>query len=295
MKNYIELLTDALNNGTHKVDRTGVGSRSVFGRMLKYNLTDGFPMVTTRKVALRPAFEETMFFLRGETNTKLLEEKNVNIWKGNTTREFLDSRNLHHLPEGDMGKGYGHMIRKWESPVYDEKLQKHIVKRTDQISNLINDIQNDPYSRRHIVTHWNPGQLNEAALPPCHVMHMYSVEGEFSIDNGKLNSCFIMRSSDLYLGLPTNLMSYALINMAFSKILGLQPGELTYFGWDAHLYDNQIETVKQQIQREPKNLPQLNFKKDFKSLDEFLELQYEDIELIGYDPHPAFPKIDMAV
>lgn len=291
MQNYINLIKDVLENGTDKPDRTSVGeSRAVFGRLLRWNLSEGFPIITTRKVPLRIAFEETMFFLRGETNTKLLEEKKINIWKGNTSREFLDSRGLHHLPEGDMGKGYGYQWRHWESPVEEYPLGAGSYKltKTDQIKDLLAGIKKDPFGRRHVVTGWNPGQLHEMALPPCHMLHMYSVEGNFTTDGCKLNNCFVMRSNDVPYGLPFNIMGYALLNHIFAKHLGLEPGELVYMGWDVHIYKNQIEMCKELIKREPRPLPKLIIKKDLPTLQDIMDLQWSDIELIGYDPHPDF-------
>lgn len=286
MKNYIDLLKDVLENGIDKPDRTSVGeSRSVFGRLLRWDLADGFPIITTRKVPLRIAFEETMFFLRGHTNTKLLEEKNINIWKGNTSREFLDSRGLHYLPEGAMGKGYGYQWRYWETVNPDHPSE---IIKTDQISNLLTGIRKDPYGRRHVVTGWNPGQLNEMALPPCHMMHMYSVEGDFTVNQGKLNNCFVMRSNDVPYGLPFNIMSYALLNHIFAKHLNLIPGELVYMGWDVHIYKNQLDMAREQIKREPRPLPKLIIKKDLLTMHDIMNLQWSDIELIGYDPHPDF-------
>lgn len=282
MKNYIDLIKDVLENGTDKPDRTSVGeSRAVFGRILRWDLSEGFPIITTRKVPLRIAFEETMFFLRGETNTKLLEEKKINIWKANTSREFLDSRGLHYLPEGDMGEGYGFMWRHWPE-------KSLVAGEFDQIKELLKNIRNDPFGRRHVVTGWNPGRLHRMALPPCHMLHMYSVEGNFTTDGCKLNNCFVMRSNDVPYGLPFNIMGYALLNHIFAKHLGLEPGELVYMGWDVHIYKNQIEMCKELIKREPRPLPKLVIKKDLPTLQDIMDLQWSDIELIGYDPYPDF-------
>lgn len=292
MQNYKDLLQDIILNGVDKPDRTGIGSRAVFGRMLRWDLAQGFPLLTIRKVPLRIAFEETMFFLRGETNTKLLEEKKINIWKGNTTREFLDARGLPHLPEGDMGKGYGYQWRHWETPQvfsFDNGVLMDTfvgVKKTDQIADLLHGLKKDPYGRRHVVTGWNPGQLHEMALPPCHMLHMYSVEGDFTVNDGRLNNCFVMRSNDVPFGLPFNIASYALLNYIFAKFLGMQPGDLVYMGWDVHVYQNQLDMAAEMLQRDPRPLPQLTIKKDLQTFDDILSLQWEDIEVIGYDPHP---------
>jgi len=290
MQNFIDLIQDILTNGVDKSDRTGIGSKAVFGRQLRWDLSDGFPIITTRKVPLRIAFEETMFFLRGETNTKLLEEKKINIWKKNTSREFLDGRGLHHLPEGDMGKGYGYQWRHWET--MDAKMtwswsdEENIerVKRgpeVDQIRELLEGIKKDPFGRRHVVTGWNPGQLHEIALPPCHMLHMYSV----TPDN-KLHTSFVMRSNDVPFGLPFNIMGYALLNHIFAKHLGLTPGELVYMGWDVHIYQNQMDMVREQLTRTPRKLPTFNIKKDLSTFEDIMNLQWEDVELIGYDPYP---------
>lgn len=286
MQNYIELLRDVYHNGTDKDDRTGIGSRAVYGRMLRWDLANGFPIITSRRVSLRIAFEETMFFLRGESNTKLLEQKNINIWKGNTSREFLDNRGLNHLPEGDMGRGYGVQWTDWQSPVVDSNGDIIAVSHTNQVEGLIDGIKKDPYSRRHVITGWNPGELSQMALPPCHMLHMYSVEGSFTVGSGKLNNCFVMRSNDVPFGLPYNIMSYALINHIFAKHLELAPGELVYMGWDVHIYQNQFDMVEEQLTREPRDLPQLKINKNLATYNDILNLQWEDIELVGYDPHP---------
>jgi thymidylate synthase len=288
MKQYLELIKDILNEGIEKEDRTGVGSVAVFGKQLRFDLSEGFPIITSRRVSLRIAFEETMFFLRGESDTKKLEEKKINIWKGNTTREFLDKKGLTYLPEGDMGKGYGYQWVHWEKYKLSENQgnesgdPRFVVGEVNQVKELLDGLRNDPYGRRHIITAWNPGQLEDMALPPCHLMHMYSVA------EGKLHNCFIMRSNDVMYGLPYNIMGYALLNHIFAKFLGLLPGDVVYMGWDAHIYKNQISMAKEQILRDVRSLPQLKINKDLKTFEDILSLEFDDIELIGYNPHPDF-------
>ncbi len=281
MKNYLELLQDIMDNGFDKDDRTGIGSRSVWGRTLRWDLSEGFPIITTRKVALRIAFEETMFFLRGDRDTTLLEEKNIHIWKGNTTREFLDERGLDWLEEGDMGYGYGHQWRNfggWD--IADSPEDWHYT-GVDQVVGMLEDIKRDPFSRRHIITAWNPHQLEKTALPPCHILHQYQVTPA-----GKLNSSFLMRSNDVPFGLPYNIMGYALLNILFATYLGYEPGELVYQGNDAHIYKNQFDMVKEQLTRTPHPLPQLKILKHLNTLDDLLELQYNDILLENYVAEP---------
>jgi thymidylate synthase len=269
MENYLNLVSKILENGTLKQDRTDVGqSYSCWGEMLKFDLNEGFPILTTRKLSLRIAFEETMFFLRGQTDTKILEQKNIGIWTENTSRDFLDGRGLHHLPEGDMGKGYGYQWRNFNG--------------VDQLKNLVESLKNDPWGRRHNITAWNPSELSEMALPPCHLYQQYQI-----ID-GKLNSLFFMRSTDVIYGLGYNIISYALINHMLAKLLGLQVGELVYMGADAHIYANQVEIAKQQVIRLPRELPTLNINKDYDTLEGMLELEFTDLELVGYLPHPDF-------
>jgi thymidylate synthase len=303
MQNYLDLLQDILDNGFDKDDRTGIGSRSVFGRSLRWNLADGFPMITTRKVTFRIAFEETMFFLRGDRDTKKLEAKKINIWKGNTTREFLDKRGLTHLEEGDMGYGYSHQWRNFggqdavtltdlmPGPYQGETVLQPAEAGVDQIANLIEGLRNEPFSRRHLVTAWNPQQVDETPLPPCHILQQYQVTTD-----GRLNSCFIMRSNDVPYGLPYNIMGYAFLNIAFAQLLGHTPGELVYFGGDAHIYHNQIDMVREQLTRKPYTLPTLKINKSLNTLEDVLSLEYGDIEIIGYEAHPDFKnKPPMAV
>lgn len=282
MNNYLSLLKDIDENGVTKESRSG-NTKSVFGRMLRFDLGEGFPILTTRKVALRIAFEETWFFLRGETDTKKLEEKKINIWKGNTSREFLDDNNLQDLPEGSLGTGYSHQWRNFGGSIGIED-------GIDQISKLVEGLKNDPNSRRHIVTAWNPTQLDGTPLPPCHVYHQYY------ISDGKLSSSFMMRSTDVPYGLPYNIMSYSLITSCIAKLLNLEVGEVVYFGNDVHIYEEQLPMIRDQVKRKPKSLPKLVIKKELKNIDDLLSMVYNDIKIEGYDPHPDFKnKPSMAV
>lgn len=277
MKNYLLLLAEVLNDGQETVNRTSVSTIRKTGCTLRFNLQDGFPILTSRRISFKICFEETMMFLRGETQTKVLEEKGINIWKDNTSKSFLISRGLDHLEEGDMGKGYGHQIRNFGSSGYD------------QLVNLLEQLLIDPHSRRHVISHWCPYELNSTALPPCHIMHMYSIRDDY------LDSSFIMRSSDLYHGLPYNIMSYALINCIIAKYIGKQPGELIYFGHDCHVYSTHKDAVTTLLTREPKALPKLVIHKDLNTIQDILTLQLTDVELINYDPLPALKRVAMIV
>ena len=279
---YLRILHDISTTGKKKADRTGVGTRSIWTSYMKIDLAQGFPLLTTRFIAFRLAFEETMFFLRGLTDTKLLEEKKVNIWKGNTTREFLDKRNLAHLAEGDMGKGYGFQ---WRNFMGEEDSQG-----VDQIEELIAGLRRDPDSRRHLVTAWNPKQLPDMALPPCHCLWQCFVEGK------TINMLFFMRSSDFYHGAPTNVASYALILHLLAHLLGYEAGELVYMAGDVHLYETQMEVVTEQLGRTPDNpLPRIRFKKTFTTLEEMLSLNFEDVELVNYEHQGRLKKVEMAI
>lgn len=280
-KQFLELLREVYENGDDKGDRTGVGTRSIFTGYMKFKLDEGFPLLTSRFIPLRLIFEETMMFLRGETNTKKLEGKNVNIWKGNTSREFLDDKGLQHLPEGSLGKGYSFQWRNFGGTEEESGV--------DQIKELLEQLKSNPNSRRHLVSAWNPKQLQETPLPPCHILHQYYV------NKGKLSTVFYMRSSDFYHGAPFNIASYALLNAIFAKHLGLEQGELAYMGGDVHIYNSQLEVVAEQLTKEPKALPQLKINKDLNTLDDIMNLQWEDIELIGYEHCGKLKKVDMAV
>ena len=304
-KQYLSIMKDVLDNGIDRPDRTGVGSRATWHQSMRIDLAEGFPILTTRKLAFRIAFEETWFFLRGETDTKKLEDKKINIWKGNTSREYLDKVGLSYLPEGHMGKGYSFQWRNFGGEFKDEvdcrtfQARKNYTKfedtlrnniGVDQIKNLFDGLQKDPHGRRHIVTAWNPKQVTESALPPCHLYHQYQVL------DGKLNSSFLARSQDFLYGTPYNIMGYALLNIALAKALKLEPGILGYTGEDVHLYSNQLEIARQQVERIETSLPTISLNKELNSLDDILNIEYKDWELQNYNPQPDFKdKPPMAV
>lgn len=308
MKHYINLLKDILATGEDKSDRTGIGTKSIFGTRLEFDLSNGFPMLTTRKVSFRISFEEMMFFLRGQTDSSILENKNIKIWAGNTTREFLDKRNLQLLPEKSIGMGYGFQwrnfggtfsdLRKYENTGFNSPTDDHR-EGIDQIYNTLHHMILSPHDRRHLVTSWNPAQLDNMALPPCHwAFQLY-------VNRGKLDLMWHQRSVDVAYGLPYNIMGYAYFNIIFSKFLGLDAGRIIFTGGDTHIYNNQIDMVTEQLEREPMKLPTMTITKnlyhgDFDKFDDafnnLLSLKYENIEITGYESHPDFKnKPDMAV
>lgn len=297
---YLTILQDILENGQNEPNRTGIDTLATWGQNIDINLSEGFPIITTRKTTLRIAFEETWFFLRGETDTNKLRDKKIHIWEGNTSREFLDNAELGYLPEGHLGKGYSFQWRNFGgkySVLHDPRTLRTAYDYTrpaegvDQVTKLIEGIKKDPHGRRHIITAWNPAQTHEMALPPCHLYQQYRVTSD-----GKLNSMFLMRSWDFLYGAPFNIMGYALLNHAFAKLLKLEPGKLLAVGNDVHLYENQIDIAKEQVLRQPFPLPELKINKELNSLDDVLSMEYSDIELIGYEAHPDFKnKPKMAV
>ncbi|WPK39245.1 thymidylate synthase [Pseudomonas phage Deifobo] len=281
---YLNIIKTILDTGIDRDDRTGIGSRAIWGANMHINLTEGFPIQTSRRASLRIAFEELMWMLRGQVDSTILKNKNINIWEGNTTREFLDSRKLNYLPVGHIGKGYGFQMRNFGghystvNGITDySKLDNTGV---DQIKNLIESLTKDPHSRRHIVLHWNPTQLDDAALPSCHLYHQYQIL------DGKLNSSFVARSQDICFGTPTNIMFYSLLNHFIANVLGIEPGILYYSGMDVHIYNNQMDMAKELITRTWHDLPKLIIKKDLKTLDDILSLEFEDIELENYKCNP---------
>jgi thymidylate synthase len=271
---YIDLVNDVLVNGESRDDRTGVGTISVFGRHFTMDISNSFPLLTTKRVFWRGVAEELLFFISGKTDTKILESKGVNIWKGNTSREFLDKRGLTKLEEGEYGKSYGYQWRKFGDKV-------------DQLQELIDGIKNDPYSRRHYMTAWNPLELNNIPLPACHLSCQFYV----SPKNNKLSCQVYMRSCDIFLGLPFNIASYALLTYMICHLTNLQPENLSFCLGDAHIYKTHIEQCKEMIYRELKTFPTLKIIREVKNIDDF---KFEDFEIVGYNPHPTI-KAEMAV
>jgi thymidylate synthase len=278
---YLDLLRQIMESGTERTDRTGVGTKGIWGVQLRFDLSQGFPLFTTRQLFPRIGIEEMLFFLRGQTNSKILEDKGIRIWTGNTSREFLDSRGLSHLPEGEMGKSYGFQMRNFggtdSQPGYD------------QLRYLVDNLRSNPNDRRHLMVYWHPQSLKEAALPSCH----YSVQ--FQVDGNRLNCMWTQRSADMYLGAPTNCINYGFYCCWLAKMLGYEPGWLVGSIADAHIYKTHFEVVEQQLARIPLPFPQLRFKKDFSTLEEGLAIEYSDIEIIGYQHCGKLASVPMAI
>jgi thymidylate synthase len=264
MQQYLDLLRDALENGFERSDRTGTGTRAVFGRQMRFNLEDGFPMVTTKKLHLRSIIIELLWFLKGDTNIKYLKDNKVSIWD-----EWADEN-------GDLGPVYGKQWRSWAAP--DGRT-------IDQIQWVLDEIKTNPNSRRLIVSAWNPADVNEMALPPCHCLF------QFNVMDGKLNCQLYQRSADIFLGVPFNIASYALLTMMMARATGLKPGEFIHTFGDAHLYLNHVEQAELQLSRQPLPLPTMRMTPD--KTDLFC-WEYEDFQLENYQAH-AHIKAPVAV
>lgn len=264
MKQYHDLMRHILEHGVTKTDRTGTGTISVFGYQMRFNLQEGFPLLTTKKVHVRSIFHELLWFLKGETNIQYLKENGVSIWD-----EWADDK-------GELGPVYGYQWRSWPTANGE-----HI----DQITNVINMIKKTPDSRRLIVSAWNVADVDKMKLPPCHAFF------QFYVADGKLSCQLYQRSADVFLGVPFNIASYALLTMMVAQVCGLQPGDFVHTLGDAHLYSNHIEQTKLQLSRDFRPLPQLVINPDVKSIFDF---KYEDFEIKNYDPHPHI-KADVAV
>ena len=257
MKQYLDLLRHIRENGVMKEDRTGTGTQSVFGYQMRFNLADGFPLLTTKKVHLKSIIYELLWFLAGDTNIKYLQDHGVSIWD-----EWADEN-------GNLGPVYGYQWRNWPAP--DGRV-------IDQISMVIDTIKRNPDSRRLLVTAWNPADVEKMALPPCHCLFQFYVAG------GKLSCQLYQRSADVFLGVPFNIASYALLTLMVAQVTGLEPGEFIHTTGDTHLYKNHFEQVALQLSREPRPLPTMKLNPDVKSIFDF---QYEDFTLEGYNPWPA--------
>jgi len=257
MQTYLNLLSEIIESGTDRGDRTGTGTRSLFGRQMRFDLSQGFPLLTTKKLHVRSIIYELLWFLRGETNTRWLKQNGVSIWD-----EWADEN-------GDLGPVYGHQWRSW--PARDGGT-------IDQIAWVQNEIRNNPNSRRLIVSAWNVADVEQMALPPCHLLF------QFYVAAGKLSCQLYQRSADYFLGVPFNIASYALLTMMMAKVTGLEPGDFVHTFGDVHLYHNHFDQAKLQLSREPRPLPTLKINANPSSIDEF---NFDDFELQSYDPFPA--------
>jgi thymidylate synthase len=257
MKQYLDLMQDILDKGAHKTDRTGTGTISVFGRQMRFDLAEGFPLVTTKKLHLRSIIYELLWFLNGDTNIKYLKDNGVSIWD-----EWADEN-------GELGPVYGHQWRSWPAP--DGR-------SIDQITQVLDQIRKKPDSRRHIVSAWNPAEVDKMALPPCHALF------QFYVADGKLSCQLYQRSADFFLGVPFNIASYALLTHMFAQQCDLLPGEFVWTGGDTHLYTNHIEQAKLQLSREPFALPQLVIARKPESIFDY---KFEDFQIQNYQSHPS--------
>ncbi|WP_074034538.1 thymidylate synthase [Exiguobacterium sp. AT1b] len=256
MKQYHDLCRHILENGVVKEDRTGTGTTSVFGYQMRFNLQEGFPLITTKKLHTRSIIHELLWFISGETNIRYLQENGVRIWN-----EWADE-------EGNLGPVYGSQWRSFPRPDGSS---------VDQLAQVIEQIKTNPDSRRLIVSAWNPGQLDEMALPPCHLLF------QFYVADGKLSCQLYQRSADTFLGVPFNIASYALLTHMIAHVTGLEVGDFVHTLGDAHIYHNHLEQVELQLSRDPRPLPQLKIVRDVSSIESF---RFEDFEILGYDPHP---------
>ena len=264
MRQYLDLLRDVLDNGTDRPDRTGTGTRSVFGRQARFDLAKGFPLLTTKKLHIKSIVYELLWFLRGETNVRWLQERGVKIWD-----EWADEN-------GDLGPVYGSQWRSWPDGEGGT---------IDQIANVVHSIKTKPDSRRHIVTAWNPAEVDDMALPPCHCLF------QFYVADGKLSCQLYQRSADLFLGVPFNIASYALLTQMMAQVTGLEPGEFVHSFGDLHLYHNHFDQARLQLSRAPRPLPRLTINPDRRDIFDFV---FEDFMITGYDPE-AHIKAEVAV
>ncbi|KAJ0962894.1 hypothetical protein J5N97_028016 [Dioscorea zingiberensis] len=272
---YIKLVDDIISTGTQKSDRTGTGTLSKFGCQMRFNLRRSFPLLTTKKVFWRGVVEELLWFISGSTNAKVLQEKGIHIWDGNASREYLDSVGLSHREEGDLGPIYGFQWRHYGAE-YTDMHADYSGKGFDQLMDVIDKIKNNPDDRRIILSAWNPSDLIQMALPPCHMF------AQFYVENGELSCQMYQRSADMGLGVPFNIASYSLLTCIIAHVCGLVPGEFVHVLGDAHVYRNHVRPLQEQLQKQPKPFPVLKINPLIKDIDSFVA---SDFKLIGYDPH----------
>ncbi|MEO0329608.1 MAG: thymidylate synthase [Pseudomonadota bacterium] len=256
MQQYLDLMNHVLENGTDRGDRTGTGTRSVFGHQMRFDLSGGFPVLTTKKLHLRSIIIELLWFLRGDTNIAWLKDNGVSIWN-----EWADAN-------GELGPVYGYQWRSWPNPNGEA---------VDQIKNLVESLKNNPNSRRHIVSAWNPAFVDDMALPPCHCLF------QFHVANGKLSCQLYQRSADIFLGVPFNIASYALLTMMLAQVCDYEPGDFVHTFGDTHIYHNHFEQAREQLTRQPLALPEMRINPDINNIFDFT---FEDFELLGYESHP---------
>ena len=256
MRQYLDLLNRILDEGVEKGDRTGTGTTSVFGHQLRFDLSSGFPLLTTKKLHLRSIIHELLWFLKGDTNTAYLKENGVGIWD-----EWADE-------DGNLGPVYGHQWRSWAAPGGET---------IDQVSQVVEQIRNNPDSRRMIVSAWNVGEIESMALPPCHLLY------QFYVADGRLSCQLYQRSADVFLGVPFNIASYALLLLMMAQVTGLQPGEFVHTFGDVHLYSNHLDQARLQLSRQPRELPRMKIQRE---VEDIFSFRFEDFLLEGYDPHP---------
>ena len=287
---YLNALKNILENGDERPDRTGVGTKSIFGLQMRFDLNEGFPAVTTKKLAWKAVVSELLWFIEGSGDERRLAEilhgtrdtSKRTIWTDNVTAEYWINRR-HQRNAADLGRVYGVQWRRWRKPLI--RVNKVVLQNHDQLLELIAGLKEDPYSRRHIITAWNPGEIDLMALPPCHMM------AQFYVNNGKLSCQMYQRSADFGLGIPFNIASYALFTHMLAQVCNLEVGELIIAIGDAHIYNNHIEQIKEQLTRKPFPLPTLKLNPDISVITDF---GMEDIELVGYESHPNIP-MPMAV
>ena len=282
-KVYLDALKNILENGEDRPDRTGVGTRSIFGLQMRFNLENGFPAITTKKLAWKAVVSELLWFIEGSGDEYRLREilhgdrysQKRTIWTDNAEADYWVKRKLQRHP-GDLGRVYGVQWRRWRKPLI--RINKVVLQNHDQLLELIDGIKSDPYSRRHIISAWNPGEIDIMALPPCHMM------AQFYVNNGKLSCQMYQRSADMFLGVPFNIASYALFTHMIAQVCNLEVSELIITLGDAHIYNNHFEQVKEQLKRDPKPLATLELNSEISVITEF---DMEDIELVGYESHEA--------